>query len=67
MVQSNNHLSRAVVDNRDKQWSCEICHKSPDTVAVIMRGGYVQAQLCSKCYTDRYPNDQLMLDWRIKL
>ena len=61
MSQDKNHLSRAIIDNRDKQWECEVCHSRPDTLAVIMRGGYVQEELCSRCYTERHPKEQIMV------
>ena len=61
MSENKDHLSRAVIDNRDKQWDCEVCHSRPDTIAVIMRGGYVQEQLCSLCYTDRHPKAEIMV------
>jgi len=60
-MQSSNHLSRAVVDNRDKQWDCEVCHRTPNTIAVIMRGGYVQQQLCSRCYTEKHPKEEIFV------
>ncbi len=53
------HLTRAIIDNRNKAWDCEVCHARPDTIAVIMRGGYVQGQFCSVCYTHKYPKTEI--------
>ena len=55
------NISRAVVDNRDGQWDCEICHERPDNIAVLMRGGYVQGTFCPECYTGKYPKDPIYI------
>lgn len=60
MSQNNDHTSKKVVDNRDGKWECENCQEKPSTVALTMRGGYLQEVLCSQCHTDLYPKEVLM-------
>lgn len=55
-------ISRAVIDNRDKAWECDVCHAQPDNIAMLMRGGYVQETLCPQCYTGKHPKDPIYID-----
>jgi len=59
VTRNNDHIGKSVVDNRTIRYQCDHCDNKPDTIAVIMRGGYVQKQLCSKCYTEQYPKDPI--------
>jgi polyferredoxin len=34
---------------RKTKWRCDTCHKWPNTLVIILRGGYVQEQLCLHC------------------
>jgi len=63
MSKNNDHVVKEIVDNRDGKWECENCQGHPETIAHIMRGGYVQEILCSQCYTDKYPKDAIMPNW----
>jgi len=51
------NLKREIVNNQNGMWECENCQEKPNTIARVMRGGYIQEILCSECYTDKYPHD----------
>jgi len=34
---------------RSRKWRCDSCKKYPNTLVIILRGGYVQEQLCLHC------------------
>jgi len=59
---NNDHVTKLIVDNRDGRWECENCQRHPETIAQIMRGGYIQETLCSECYTDLYPKEEIMCE-----
>ena len=40
------------------RWPCDKCGAEPENLVVILRGGYVQEQLCPGCYTDKYPEEE---------
>ncbi len=61
-MEDNKHLKREVIDNRDGVWECENCQEKPETIAQIMRGGYIQEILCSRCYTEKYPKEAIFHD-----
>ena len=61
-MQSNSHILKEIVDNRNGTWECENCQERPETIAHVMRGGYLQEILCSQCYTEKYPKEPIMLD-----
>jgi len=55
-------LTKEIIDNRDGMWECENCQEKPETIAQIMRGGYIQDMLCSRCYTEKYPKEAIFHD-----
>ncbi len=59
MPLNNEHITKKVVDNRTGSWECENCQERPETIAIIMRGGYIQEVLCSICYTEKHPKEVL--------
>ena len=59
MTKNNDHISKEIIDNRDGGLECENCQRKPKTLVQIMRGGYIQEILCSECYTDLYPKEQI--------
>ncbi len=61
MSPTNDHLLKKIVDNRDGMWECEECQQEPETIAIILRGGYIQEVLCSECYTHLHPKDEIMV------
>jgi hypothetical protein len=47
------HVKRRLEFNSAK-WPCDDCGAVPENMALVMRGGYVQEQLCPGCYQDKY-------------
>ena len=47
-VYRKNKLTIDIIDNGGR-WRCDRCKKRPDMMVVILRGGYVQEQVCSDC------------------
>ena len=43
-----NKLNVDIVYNGGR-WRCDRCKKRPDRMVVILRGGYVQEQVCLAC------------------
>jgi hypothetical protein len=42
-----NKLGRFVM--RNEIWHCDECDCLPDKIVLILRGGYIQRQLCKEC------------------
>jgi hypothetical protein len=47
------HVKRLLVFN-SARWPCEECGAEPENLVRIMRGGYVQEELCADCYKSKY-------------
>jgi len=62
LTKNNDHVTRKIIDNRDGRWECENCQERPDTMAVTMRGGYMQEIVCSQCYTELHPKEPIMVE-----
>lgn len=40
-------LGRTIIDANG--WPCDHCGKHPEELVIILRGGYVQEQVCKEC------------------
>jgi hypothetical protein len=50
-VYKKNKLNIHIINQttRKTKWRCDSCKKFPNTLVIILRGGYVQEQLCLHC------------------